>query len=330
VTAPLRATVSQAGRQPHIDATTLALVQLPRRLRRRVLIRADSSGGTHDYLKWLARPGRRLAYSVGFTITDDLQDAILNIPPDGWTPAYDAGRQARPGAWVAEITGILGLSTWPRGMRLIVRKERPHPGAQLRFTDLDGHRITCFATSTKGGQLADLELHHRRRARCEDRIRCAKGTGLRNLPLHGYDQNKIWCEVVALPCDLLAWTQMLALTGRARRREPRKLRLRVFSAAGRIVRGGCGSGSASRPGGPGQTRSSPASPGSRPSRPADQAPDVSSTRKGHPAGPWNPARSARQPGSQADRRPEKAPGRSLRPPIRDHETSRLGRRFSIH
>jgi hypothetical protein len=73
-------------------------------------------------------------------------------------------------------------------MRVIVRKERPHPGAQLRFTDIDGHRFTAFAASAKSGQLADLELRHRR-ARCEDRIRCAKDTGLRNLPLHGYEQN---------------------------------------------------------------------------------------------------------------------------------------------
>ena len=69
---------------------------------------------------------------------------------------------------------MLHLAAWPTGMRVIVRKERPHPGAQLRFTDPAGHRFTCFATSTKGGQLADLELRHRRRARCEDRIRCAK------------------------------------------------------------------------------------------------------------------------------------------------------------
>ena len=221
----------------HIDATALALAQLPRRLRRRVLIRADSGGGTHDYLTWLTKPGRRLAYSAGFTITGEIQDAILDIPAGGWTPAYDADRQVRPGAWVAEITGMLDLSAWPKGMRLIVRKERPHPGAQLRFTDIDGHRFTCFATSTKGGQLADLELRHRRRARCEDRIRGAKDTGLRNLPLRGYGQNQIWTEIVALACDLLAWTQTLALTGPARRWEPRRLRLRIFSAAGRIVRG---------------------------------------------------------------------------------------------
>src|SRR5689334_5190276 len=72
-------------------------------------------------------------------------------------------------------------------MRVIVRRERPHPGAQLRFTDLDGHRFTMFVTNTgpggKNGQLAEVELRHRRRARCEDRIRNAKDTGLRNLPL---------------------------------------------------------------------------------------------------------------------------------------------------
>jgi hypothetical protein len=221
----------------HIEATRLALAQLPRHLRRRVLIRADSGGGTHDYLTWLAKPGRRLAYSVGFTITDEIQQAILTLPGRVWEPAYDAGGQVRPGAWVAEITGLLDLAGWPKGMRVIVRKERPHPGAQLRFTDIDGHRFTCFATSTKGGQLADLELRHRRRARCEDRIRCAKDTGLRNLPLHGFAQNQLWCEIVALACELLAWTQMLALTGTARRWEPKRLRLRLFTCAGRIVRG---------------------------------------------------------------------------------------------
>ena len=133
---------------------------------------------------------------------------------------------------------MLDLSAWPKGMRVIVRKERPHPGAQLRFTDIDGHRFTCFATSTRGGQLADLEVRHRRRARCEDRIRCAKDTGLRDLPLHGYAQNQIWCEITALACELLAWMQMLALPGPARRWEPKKLRLRIFAAAGRLVRGG--------------------------------------------------------------------------------------------
>jgi hypothetical protein len=222
----------------HIGASRLALAQLPRHLRRRALVRTDSGGGTHGFLEWLTAPSRRLHYPVGMTITEDMQNAVLKVPACSWTPAYDGDGQVREGAWVADITGMLDLSSSPAGMRVIVRKERPHPGAQLRFTDVDGHRFTAFATDARKGQLADLELRHRRRARCEDRIRNAKDTGLRNLPLKGFAQNQLWCEIVALACELLAWTQLLALAGQARRREPKRLRLRPFSAAGRLARGG--------------------------------------------------------------------------------------------
>jgi hypothetical protein len=170
---------------------------------------------------------RKLGYSIGTTITEEIQAAILQSPADGWIPAYDGDGKVREGAWVADVTGMLDLGGWPDGMRVIDREERPHSGAQLRFTDVGGHRFTAFATDARKGQLADLELRHRRRARCEDQIRCAKDTGLRNLPLKAFSQNQLWCEVVALACDLLAWTQMLALAGNARRWEPSRLRLRL-------------------------------------------------------------------------------------------------------
>jgi Transposase DDE domain group 1 len=222
----------------HIETMRAALAQLPAQARSRVLARADSGGGTHEFLAWLR--GRRLQYSVGIggSAVPGLEDAVRAVPVGAWTPAYDSAGKPREGAWVAEITGLLDLSGWPPGMRVIARKERPHPGAQLRLTDIDGNRITCFATSTRRGQLADLELRRRRRARCEDRIRCAKDTGLRNLPLRGFDQNQLWCELAALAGELLAWTQMLALDGPARRWEPRKLRFRLLAAAGRLARGG--------------------------------------------------------------------------------------------
>jgi hypothetical protein len=73
----------------HIEASRLALAQLPRRLRRKVLIRTDSGGGTYGFLEWLTAPSRRLRYSVGMTVTEDMQDAILKVPADSWTPAYD-------------------------------------------------------------------------------------------------------------------------------------------------------------------------------------------------------------------------------------------------
>jgi hypothetical protein len=140
----------------HIEATRLALAQLPAGPRKRVLIRADSGGGTHEFLDWLTRPSRRLQYSVGMVITAAFEDAIAAIPASAWTPAYDAGGVQRPGAWVAELTGVLDLSSWPKGMRVIARKERPHRGAQLRITDIDGHRVTCFATAPRAGSLRTL------------------------------------------------------------------------------------------------------------------------------------------------------------------------------
>jgi hypothetical protein len=229
----------------HISLTREALRQLPSHRRgtrpgRKVLVRVDGAGSTHRFLNWLS--GQRLSYSVGFALPDNTAELLALIPEGVWAPAYDAHDQVRDGAWVAELTGLLNLAGWPKGMRVIARKERPHPGAQLRITDVDGHRVTAFATNTRAGgpgtQLADLELRHRRRARCEDRIRTAKDTGLTNLPLHGFDANRIWCALVVLATEVTAWMQMLALAGHdARRWEPKRLRHRLFTVPAALTRG---------------------------------------------------------------------------------------------
>ena len=224
----------------HISLTRQALRQLPghragTRPGRRVLIRVDGAGCTHEFLTWLT--GQRLSYSVGFRLPDDLGPVLAKIPPRVWAPAYDADGQIRDGAWIAELTGLLDLSGWPAGMRVIARKERPHPGAQLRLTDIDGCRVTAFATNTRTGQLPDLELRHRRRARAEDRIRICKDTGLSNLPLHDFAANQIWCAVVMLAVELTAWMQMLSFTGHdARRWEPKRLRYRLFTVPAALAR----------------------------------------------------------------------------------------------
>jgi hypothetical protein len=129
---------------------------------------------------------------------------------------------------------MLELSVWPKGLRVIVRKEIPHPGAQLRITDIDGMRYTAFATNQARGQLADLEVRHRLRARCEDRIRGAKDTGLQNLPLHSFAANTLWCHLVMLAAEITAWTHMLAFAGtKARRWEPKRLRARSSRSPGK-------------------------------------------------------------------------------------------------
>jgi hypothetical protein len=176
---------------------------LPYRVGKKVLIRIDGAGGTHDALDYLHK--RRLAYSVGFGLTDALVALVNEVPKhdtltkrSGWIPAIDDDTgTVRDGAWVAELTDVAAdhLTSWPAGMRLIVRAERPHPGAQLRFTDKDGLRLTAFVTNSRG-PIERLELRHRRRARCEDRIRNLKDTGLTNLPLKGFAQNRIWIHLV--------------------------------------------------------------------------------------------------------------------------------------
>ncbi len=227
--------------QDHITVLRQAFKQLPgladRRPGKTVLVRVDGAGYSHDLLNWLTN--QRVQYSAGFTLPSDVGQVIELIPAKVWQPAYDADGDVRKGAWVAELTDLLDLDGWPKDMRVICRKERPHPGAQLTITDVDGHRITAFATNTRTGQLADLELRHRRRARCEDRIRLAKDTGLTNLPLYGFTQNQIWCAIVALACELTAWLQLLALNGHdARRWEPRRLRHRLYTIPAALVRGG--------------------------------------------------------------------------------------------
>ena len=230
----------------HIAVTRQALAALPgitaSRPGRKVMIRTDGGGGTNEFLAWLARRG--LSYSIGFTLPASMPTLYRQVPAEAWQAAVNADGDVREGAGIVDLTGVLRfhghLDGWPELMRVIVRRERPHPGAQLRFEDVDGYRLTAFATNTVRGQLADLELRHRRRARCEDRIRIAKDTGLRNLPLQGFDQNRIWCALVILATNLTAWTQMLAIAPEhpARRWEPKRIRLRLFTIPGTLARHG--------------------------------------------------------------------------------------------
>jgi hypothetical protein len=219
----------------HITVLDAALAQLPAPKRARVLVRTDTGGGVKDFLHHVTNLG--LHYSVGFYGMPPIVEALAKVPRQAWRAALDGDGRPREGAQVAELTRYLPdtLRGWPAGMRVIARRERPHPGAQ-RLTDDNGWRITCFATNTVGWSLCDLEVRHRQRARAEDRIRNLKDTGLTNLRFHGFDQNQIWLEITMLAADLLVWTQVLAFTGQpARRWEPKRLRLRLLAVAGRIV-----------------------------------------------------------------------------------------------
>jgi hypothetical protein len=232
---PGKATANDAG--DHVTVLADALAQLPVSRRARVIVRGDSGAGTHAFVEHVHELG--LSYSVGLAGWPTILDALDNIPRQAWKAALDPDGLPREGAQVAELTRYVPTATghkkWPEGMRIIARRERPHPGAQLRITDRDGWRVTVFATNLPG-RIADLEVGHRLRARAEDRIRCLKDTGLRNLPLHEFTANQVWLELVALASDLITWTQLLAMTDdHARIWEPKRLRLRLLHVAGRIV-----------------------------------------------------------------------------------------------
>jgi hypothetical protein len=234
----------------HITVLEQALQSLPVQWRPdpgdpgapRVLVRCDSAGATHAFATACRDHG--VGFSFGHPVDTRVQDGVDTLNRGhGWYPAIDTTGQIREGAWVAEATTLVDLSSWPAGTRLILRKERPHPGAQLRFTDADGMRVTAFITDTPPGvvpgQLAGLELRHRQHARVEDRIRELKATGLTNLPCRSFNANAAWLEIVLAAADLVTWTQLIGFSEQPElaRCEIATFRYRVLHTAARITRG---------------------------------------------------------------------------------------------
>ncbi|SDU73365.1 Transposase DDE domain group 1 [Gordonia westfalica] len=240
-----RGGASPKGADMHIAALEAALAQLPAAERAQVLIRTDSAGCAKKFLAHLAE--QNLQYSVGFTISELVKDALAMLPEAAWVTAItNDDADPRADAQVAEITlprpvrdAETAYEPWPPGMRLIVRREYPHNGAQHLITDIEGRRYTVFATNTRGRgwTLPTLELRHRQRARAEDRIRCLKDTGMANLPFDSFAKNQLWLDIVALASDLLAWTQTLGYHRHhpIRRWEPKRLRHRLLTVAGKII-----------------------------------------------------------------------------------------------
>jgi hypothetical protein len=255
----------------HVQVLDLALGQLPEAARAgRILVRTDGAGFSHAFLDHLVEQG--LEYSIGYAVTEDVREAITLLPEWAWQCAVDADGGLRDGAQVAEITDILVevgrlaaarrrrerarraqvsgqtmprdravRASWPTGMRVIVRRERPHPGAQLdAFEDRDGWRYQAIATNTSVGQLAFLEARHRAHARVEDRIRQAQDAGLGRLPSRVFAINQVWLELALAAADLLAWTQTILLTDvpELAKAEWKTIRYRLLHTAARITRTG--------------------------------------------------------------------------------------------
>ncbi len=222
----------------HVEVLDAALVQLPvDPAAVEVIARADSAGLSHGFVD--ACRARHVRFAIGHRLTAEIAKVLVGMPESVWQPALSAdGHQERDGAAVVEITGLVDLSAWGEGMRMIARREDPHPGAQLTFTDVDGHRFQVFVTDLPERDIAYLEALHRGRGRAERQICDAKDTGLANLPSADFAINTAWLTLVLVAHDLLAWTRLLCLDGDLARAEPKRLRYCLFHAAGVITRSG--------------------------------------------------------------------------------------------
>jgi hypothetical protein len=221
--------------QDHLRVLELALEQLPERaLDGEILARSDSAGASHEFAD--ACRETRIRYSLGYPVNQTVREQILALGEAAWQPAVNQDRQPREGAWVTELTSLLDLSSWPSGTRLICRRERPHPGAQLSFTDLDGHRFQCFITDQSEENIAALEALHRQHAEVEDRVKSLKATGAGHLPFHAFTANAAWLELALTAHDIMVWTQLLTLDSEHAIAEPKRLRYRILHVAGQITR----------------------------------------------------------------------------------------------
>jgi hypothetical protein len=219
----------------HVRVLDLALEQIPAEHIEaiEILVRADCAGATHALADHCHEANMR--FSFGYELTASVRAAILQIPADAWVAALDQDGSERENGEVAEITDRVELSSWPAGSRLIVRRERPHPGAQLSFTDHDGYRFQAILTDQPDEDIAILERRHRQRARVEDRIRDDKDTGLAKLPFRAFALNEVWLQIVMLAHDLIVWTQALLLDGELAKAAPKRLRYRLLHVAGQLA-----------------------------------------------------------------------------------------------
>src|SRR3954452_12472903 len=209
----------------HVTVLNDALGQLPiDPAEVEVIVRADSAGWSHGFVEYCRSRHARLV--IGHRLDIDVAKVLVEVPERAWQPAISAdGAEWRDHAEVVATTDRVDLSGWRPGCRMIARREDPHPGAQLTFTDVAGHRFQVFVTDLPDTDIAYLEALYRDRGRAERQICDTKATGLTNFPSHSFQINHAWLHIVLCAHDLLAWCRLLTLTGTTLAdAEPKRLR----------------------------------------------------------------------------------------------------------
>lgn len=228
----------------HIQVLGAAIAQIPARFRRKILIRIDGAGATHELLEHLNGMNttrRKVRFTVGWAITSTDEDAIALLPEQAWSASLTPDGQIDKEAQVAELTGLDRRGdTWIPGLRLLVRRTRPSRRHAKKLTVLEkrtGWRYAIIATNITRihgvpgtGHPQWLDLAHRLHAGVEDRVRTNKSMGLRNLPSKSWRVNTGWVLAANIAADLDAWTRLLGLHDEADlvRAEPETLRYRLW------------------------------------------------------------------------------------------------------
>jgi hypothetical protein len=196
-----------------------------------IVVRTDIAGYSHEMIGGLDE--RNLGFSVGMPANERYDTEIHALGPDQWSPAVDRDGQAREGAQVAELDVV---PDWmPEGTRVIVRRERPHPGAPLKLWDHDGWRHQVIVTNQDGDPAA-IEARHRAHAQVENRIKRLKDIGEARFPFTRLTSNAAWLQIMLVAMLLLVATRQLLLDGDLAVAEPRRLRHTLLHAAARLVR----------------------------------------------------------------------------------------------
>ncbi|MGH9918639.1 MAG: IS1380 family transposase [Nitrososphaerales archaeon] len=234
----------------HLKVLDEAICQLPGRVaaghkegdepclvRRKMIARADSAGASYDFV-WGCR-NRNIGFCVVARSNTQIYGAISKIVDDEarWRPARRQDGKLRKGAAVAEVTDLVDLSKWPKGTRLIIRREPLHPGCQQTLFPSLEYRYWGHYTDQKGSP-GERDRFMRAHAHVEDNIERLKNSGLLRYPFCDLEANRAWLAEVCFAADLVRWFQILCLQGNLALAEPKALRWRLWHAPARMVRSG--------------------------------------------------------------------------------------------
>jgi len=239
----------------HKEVLAAALRQVPSRFGRRIIVRVDGAGASHELVKHLlslSSARKTVLFTCGWMITAADEDAIRQLPADAWKPgtAQDGSVEQDKGA--AEITGLMTRAeNWPDGLRWIVRRVKPSRRQMRNLTAYEKktgwrYSVTCTNIPDTGIEGVPgshhpqyIDVVHREHACVETAgVRTAKAMGLRGLPSKTWQVNCGWVAAANIAADLAAWTRLLGHCDDPglRDADPDTLRYRAWHIPARLAR----------------------------------------------------------------------------------------------